>query len=174
VITAWVSIAFFLLGLPLLAWWVARRRLWARLRPGAQSDPWREAVRRHGLSAGDAARLARDVPRGQEFDDPRLRRAAVDWGATLLKQETPRLPRTTRGRLALALGCLWAFGILAFLVMRLVQGRPEDVNWVTVTICVLFGVWAARRRRGLRRTIALNSPADDPEPRPTSAGGLGQ
>ena len=43
------------------------------------------------LAAGtaEAARLAREVPRGLEFEDPRLRRAAADWATTLLEQETP-------------------------------------------------------------------------------------
>jgi Flp pilus assembly protein TadB len=156
VTAAWVTVGLLVLGLPLLAWWVAGRRFWARLRPGAESDPWRDAVRRHGLSAAEAARLAREVPRGSAFEDPRLRRAAVDWAETLLAQEPPR-PRTRRGRVLTALFVVWATGVFAYLVNRVVVGRPEDVNWVGVVAFSLFAVYAVRRRRALRRTIALNS-----------------
>ena len=85
-------------GLPLLAWWVAGRPYWSRLRPGAEPDPGRDLVRRHGLSAGEAARIAADVPRGLRLPDPRLRRAAVDRARELLEQEQVRLPRNPRTR----------------------------------------------------------------------------
>ena len=152
---AWVIVGLLVFGVPLLAWWLGGRRMWDRLRPGAEPDPWRDAVRRHGLSAGEAARLAREVTRGHEFDDPRLRRAAVDWAETLLAQEMPR-PRTPAGRLLVALLFLWALGVLGFLLYRVLMGHPEDVNWVSVAAYVLLGVWIVRRRRGLRRTVALN------------------
>ena len=153
---AWVTVGLLVLGVPLLAWWVGGRRFWGRLRPGAEADPWRDAVRRHRLSAAEAARLAREVPRGSTFDDPRLRRAAVDWAETLLAQESPR-PRTRRGRVLAALFVAWATCVIAYLVNRVLVGRPEDVNWVSVVAFSLFAVYAVRRRRGLRRTIALNS-----------------
>ena len=70
-------------GLPLLAVWTARRPHWSRLRWGAEPDPWRDLVRRHGLSAGEASRIAADVPRGRRLHEPRLRRAAVDWAREL-------------------------------------------------------------------------------------------
>lgn len=93
-----VAVLVIAVGLPLLAWWVAGRPYWSRLRPGAEPDPWRDLVRRHGLSAGEAARIAADVPRGLRLPDPRLRRAAVDWARELLGQEQVRLPRNPRTR----------------------------------------------------------------------------
>lgn len=93
-----VAVLVIAVGLPLLAWWVAGRPYWSRLRPGAELDAWRDLVRRHGLSAGEAARIAADVPRGLRLPDPRLRRAAVDWARELLGQEQVRLPRNPRTR----------------------------------------------------------------------------
>jgi hypothetical protein len=125
---------------------------------GRRARPWRDAVRRHGLSAAEAARLAREVPRGYEFDDLRLRRAAADWAGTLLAQELPR-PRTAVGRVMVALLWLWALGVTGLLLHRLLLGRPEDVNWVSVAMYALLAAWIVRRRRGLRRTVSLNSAA---------------
>jgi hypothetical protein len=156
VTAAWATIALLLVGLPLLAWWLAKRRVWNRLRPGAEPDPWRDAVRRHGLSAAESSRLAREVPRGHRFEDPRLRRAAVDWATTLLDQETPR-PRTAVGRAAVALLFVWGLVVVIWLLARVLAGHPEDVNWFTVLMYGGVTAWIVRRRRGLRRTIALNS-----------------
>ena len=160
VTAAWVTIALLAVGLPLLAWWVGGRRVWNRLRPGAEPDPWREAVRRHGLSAAEAAGLARDVTRGREFDDPRLRRAAVDWAGTVLAQETPR-PRTAVGRALVGLAIAWGLAVVGLVLYRVLTGRAEDVNWFSVLVYSLLAGWILRRRRGLRRTVAVNSGAAD-------------
>jgi hypothetical protein len=160
-----IAVLVIAVGLPLLAWWVARRRYWSRLRPGAEPDPWRDLVRRHGLSAGEVARIAADVPRGLQLPDPRLRRAAVDWARHLLEQEQVRLPRNPRTRgVVILLVIVWATAVLGLLVLRIPSGRRWDVNWVTVAIWAAVIVWGVRRRRALRRTIALND-------EPTSADG---
>ncbi|WP_089306703.1 hypothetical protein [Geodermatophilus pulveris] len=91
-----VAVLVLAVGLPLLAVWVARRPLRSRLRPDAEPDPWRDPVRRHGLSAGDASRIAEDVPRGRRLPDPRLRPVAAEWARELLERERPRLPRDPR------------------------------------------------------------------------------
>ena len=130
-----LAVVLIAVGLPLLAWWVGGRRVWNRLRPGAEPDPWRDAVRRHGLSAAEAAGLAREVTRGHEFDDPRLRRAAVDWAGTLLAQETPR-PRTAVGRALVGLAIVWAVALVGFVLYRVLTGRAEDVNWWSAEVMV--------------------------------------
>ena len=153
---AWVIIGLLVLGLPLLAWWVGGRRVWGRLRPGAEPDPWRDAVRTQGLTAAEAGLLAREVPRGHRFDDPRLRRAAVDWAGTLLAQMTPR-PRTRRGRVLFALALVWAAGVVVLLLTKVLMARPAGRE--------LGDRRAVRRPRDLprppasrlRRTVAVNT-----------------
>lgn len=149
-------------GLPLLAVWTARRPHWSRLRWGAEPDPWQDLVRRHGLSAGEAARIATDVPRGRRMAEPRLRRAAADWARELLQQEQVRLPRAPRTRrLVVVVVVLWVTTALGLLVFRIASGRGVDVNWVTVAFWLALGVWVVRRRRNLRRAVELN---DEPAP----------
>ena len=161
-----VAVLVIAVGLPLLAWWVAGRPSWSRLRPGAEPDPWRDLVRRHGLPAGESARIAADVPRGLRLPDPRLRRAAVDWARELLGQEQVRLPRNPRTRgLVVVVVIGWAATALGLLVFHVVSGEAPDVNWFLVAMWLAVGVWGVRRRRALRRTVEL-----DDEP-PTGRGG---
>ena len=160
--TAGVTIILILVGLPLLAWWLGGRAFWSRLRPGAERDPWGDVVRRHRLSQSDAPRVAHAVPRGVALDQPHLRAAAVDWAERLLEQETVRWPTSRKGRILAGVAVLWFVGVVALVLQRLLTGRPEDVNWVTVVIAVGFGIWSVRRRRMLRRPIQLNQ--DEPAP----------
>lgn len=155
--TAALTIVLILIGLPLLAWWVGGRRFWSRLRPGAEADPWGDVVREHRLSASEAPRVASAVPRGVALDEPRLRAAAVDWAGRLMEQETVRWPRSAKGRILAGLTVLWFLGVVALILQRLLTGRPEDVNWVTVAIVAGFGIWSVHRRRALRRAVAVNS-----------------
>ncbi|MGY1763784.1 hypothetical protein ACI79G_22220 [Geodermatophilus sp. SYSU D00779] len=155
--TPLIAVLVIAVGLPLLAWWIARRPYWSRLRPGAEPDPWRDLVRRHGLSAGEAAMVAADVPRGLRLPDPRLRRAAVDWARELLAQEGVRLPRDPRTRGVVAvLAAVWGAAALGLLVAQLASGEGVDVPWGVVAVWVVTGVWSVRRRRALRRTVELN------------------
>jgi hypothetical protein len=158
-----IAVLVIAVGLPLLAWWVARRPYWSRLRPGADRDPWRHLVRRHGLSAGEAARIAAEVPRGSRLPDPRLRRAAAEWARELLEQEQVPLPRNPRTRgVVVVLVILWATTGLGLLVLQLASGQGVDVTWSTVAVSIAVGVWGVRRRRALRRAVDVNGePAAD-------------
>ncbi|TQN42959.1 hypothetical protein FHU33_2378 [Blastococcus colisei] len=154
---AWLTIALLLVGAPLLAWWLGGRTFWARLRPGRDPDPWGDVVRRHRLSAGEAARLGREVARGVRFDDERQRAAAVDLAGLLLGQGLFPDGASRTQRVLVVVLVLWLTAVLARVVFLLVSGRPQDVNWVTVLIWAGAILWHRTRRRGLRRTIALNS-----------------
>jgi hypothetical protein len=156
VTAAWVTIALLAVGAPLVAWWLGGRRFWERLRPGREPDPWGDVLRRHGLSAGEAARLAREVTRGRRFDDERERRAAVDLARLQLGQGLFTDGASSTRRLLVVALFLWLIAVLGRAVHLVVSGRPEDVNWVFVLIWSGFLVWDQARRRGLRRTIALN------------------
>ena len=158
--TAGVTIVLILVGLPLLAWWLGGRTFWSRLSPRAFSDPWRDLVTQHRLSAADASRVAHAVPRGMALAQPHLRVAAVDWARRLIEQETLRWPRTLAGRVGAGLVVLWACGVIGFLLYRVLTGRPGDVNWGTVIVYEDLAVWLRRRRRNLRRAIELNQ--DEP------------
>ena len=86
---ALVVILVIAVGLPLVAWWIGGRRFWGGLRPGSETDPWGDLVRRHSLSAAEVARVATAVPRGRPLADPRLRPAAAELAAELLEQQRP-------------------------------------------------------------------------------------
>jgi hypothetical protein len=93
-------------GLPLLAWRLGGRRFWGRSRPGAESDPWRDRMRRFGLTPVEAAQVESGMTGGAELRDDRLRRAAV----TLAKEEIERRRvRSRSARRALAV-VLWPSG----------------------------------------------------------------
>ncbi len=51
---------------------------------------------------------------------------------------------------------LWIIAILGRIAFLLVSGRPEDVNWFSVLLWSGLAAWHLHRRKGLRRTIALN------------------
>jgi hypothetical protein len=159
-VTAALAIVLILVGLPLLAWWVGRRRFWSRLRPGAEPDPWGDVVRTHRLSASEAPRVAHAVPRGAALDEPRLRAAAVDWARRLIEQETIRWPTSRTGRVFAGAAVVWLLCVIGLLLHRVLTGRPEDVNWTTVIIYAGVLLWFRRRRRLLRRAVELNQ--DEP------------
>jgi hypothetical protein len=53
-------------GLPLLFVWLSRRRFWDRPRRGFDVDLWGDWMRRHALSAAEAAQVSAGVPRGRD------------------------------------------------------------------------------------------------------------
>ncbi|SDN85895.1 hypothetical protein [Geodermatophilus sp. DSM 45219] len=121
-------------------------------------------MRRHGLSAGEASRIATDVPRGRRMAEPRLRRAAVDWARELLRREQVRLPRDPRTRrVVVVVLVLWVTTALCLLAFRIASGRGVDVTWVTVAFWFAVGVWVVRRRRNLRRAVELNDEPVSPD-----------
>lgn len=85
-----IAVLTILLGLPLMAWWVSRRRVWSRLQAGADPDPWGDAMRRFGLTPGETAQVESAVTWGRRLDDERLRRAAVEWSRQLIEQAEAR------------------------------------------------------------------------------------
>ncbi|MCU1604896.1 MAG: hypothetical protein JWP46_1361 [Modestobacter sp.] len=132
---AWIAIAVIGLGLPLGAWWVGGRPLWAR------SDQ-------------------RAITRGGVLEDGRLRAATVEEARTQLAVWGARGDVAQRVRLALA--ALWVgLGVL-LVVASVVSG---DWSWhflllaVNVTAVVVPQILL---RRNLRRAIDLNSETSAP------------
>jgi hypothetical protein len=161
VITAVVGVVLIAVGLPLLAWWMGGRAFWSRLRGRPERDPWGDMVRTHRLTAAEAARVAKEVPRGVRFDDPRLRAAAVDWAHELLGWGREPWPRSERVRSWLVfLFVCWLTAIVSWAVFRVVTGHAGDVNWFTVACWAASGIWGLRRRQLLHRALAENGGAD--------------
>ena len=154
---AWLTIAVLLLGVPLAAWWLGGRRFWSRLRLGRERDPWGDVVRRHRLTPGESAQLSRDVPKGTRYDEDRLRAAAVDLAQLELGQGLLPAGASRTRRVLVVLAFCWILAVLGRITYLLADGRPEDVNWVSVLIWIGLFAWFGRRRRGLRRTMELNS-----------------
>ncbi|WP_448639444.1 hypothetical protein [Geodermatophilus sp. URMC 63] len=153
-----VSIVLLLVGLPLLAFWVGRRRFWSRLRPGRGPDPWGDLVRGHRLTAGEAATVRAAVARGQRLDDERLRRAAVDLARQEIAGLGPRWRDGTRAqRLLLAVGAGWLVLAVVSVVVPLATGEPGDVPWTSVVLGAMGAGAVVLLRRRLRRAIDLNS-----------------
>ena len=148
---AWTAIGLIGLGLPLLAWWIGGRRLWSRLRPGRESDPWGDTVRRHGLRPAEVARVRQAVTSGQELPDPRLRAAAVDWAEQELT--VGRAPAPTWVRVLLA---VWLTVVVVRIAFLLAEGRAGDVNWVAVIFAIGAAVYVRHRRKALHRAVRLN------------------
>lgn len=109
-------------------------------------DPRPAWIRRHGLSAVEADDVSRGVARGRAFDDSRLRAAAAEWAAILLRTETPS-PQARR--------FLWVCVVVlpALAVVQILLVGPSGVGGL---VWAVFGIWAWRRRRNLQRAIEVN------------------
>lgn len=157
-VTVGVLMVLLLLGgLPLLAWWLGGRKFWGRLTPGSGPDPWGDLVRRHRLSALEQTRVGSAVNRGQQLDDERLRRAAVDLAEQGLAQLGLRWAGGSRlQRVLLLLAIVWFVLLVSGVVFALTTGDLSDVPWLGImTIVAVVGapLW---QRRNLRRAIELN------------------
>lgn len=161
-----VAVLLVLVGLPLLLWWAAglfRRDGSVAVR--REAHPRTAATEAHGLTSGEADRVARAVTWGRALDDPRLRAAAVDWAQRVEAREQRRRERWPQleGWLVVAVVVAGA-GVVAYAVFAVLQDRWGDVGWFSAARWLLFAGAGWRRRQGLARAIALNS--DSP---PTSA-----
>jgi len=137
VVVAWVALAFLLVALPLAAWWLGGRRFWSRLTPGGEPDLYRELVRRHSLSPGEAAEVESAVSWGRELQDPRLRAAVVDWARSLqadARERSGQHPRIRRVLVPLAV----AAGLL---VVAGVVHEVRQEGWSAVTDHVWALLW---------------------------------
>jgi hypothetical protein len=149
-----IVVVAILLGLPLLAWGVGSRRVWSRLRPGADPDPWGDAMRRFGLTPQETAQVESAVTWGRRLDDERLRRVAVQWARQLIEQaEARRRIRSRSGRLAVLLGLIvvLAAGISWMAV------REDGLPWNAVVWWVIWPAVFGWLVRGPRRAIRVNS-----------------
>jgi hypothetical protein len=152
--SAIIVVVAILLGLPLLAWWSGNRRFWSRLRPGADPDPWGDAMRRFGLTPQETAQVESAVTWRRRLDDERLRQAAVLWAQQLIEQtEARRRIRSSWGRAAVLLG---AVAVLAA-AMYWVSVRHGEFPWNTVVWWVIWPAVLAWLARGPRRAIRVNS-----------------
>ena len=157
----WVAIVLVLLllvGLPLLAWWVATRPALDRLGARADEDPRALVVQAHSLTLVEADEVERAVTWGRALTEPRLRAAAVDW-ATRLEVAAQR----RRERRPHAEGWLVVLAVVAgaaavgYAVFAVVAGSWNGPPWLTVVQWLVVSGIGWRRRQGPARAIALNS-----------------
>lgn len=142
-------------GLPLVVWWLVQRRIRHPWNGRPSENPRGAWMRRHGLSAGEADQVARAVIHGEELSDGRLRDAAADWAAILLRPGRPRDPRIRRILNGLLIAWLVAFAVLV--VERVVTGHADDVRWGGIAIWLALTAVVVGPRRRVRRALALNS-----------------
>jgi hypothetical protein len=149
-----IAVVAILLGLPLLAWWVGSSRVWSRLHPGADPDPWGDAMRQFGLTPQETAQVESAVTWGRRVDDERLRRAAVQWARQLIEQaETRRRIRSRSGRLAVLLGLVAALAAgISWMAVR-----EDGFPWNAVIWWVIWPAVIGWMVGGPRRAIRVNS-----------------
>jgi hypothetical protein len=153
-----VLVLLVLVGLPLLAWWVATRPVLDRLGAGAEEDPRALVIQAHALTLAEADEVERAVTWGRALTEPRLRAAAVDWATRL--EGAARRRRERRGQLdawLIVLAVVAGAGAVGYAVFAVVADRGDGLPWVTVVQWLLFSAIGWRRRQGPARAIVLNS-----------------
>jgi MFS family permease len=159
VTAAWLTIALFLVGLPLLAWFVGGCRFWTNLRGRVPSKAQAEITQRYGLSPAEVARVQAAMKRGQALDEPRLRAATADWAReSLRKWESARRGR----RIAVRLVGAGALLVIVGAVISVFAG--DGIRWstwlvlgnVVLQLFLYLTVWP-RMLRNLDRAVAVNS-----------------
>jgi hypothetical protein len=158
VLLAWVTIALFLVALPLAAWWLGGRAFLARPNAAAEVDAVGRAVtREHRLSTAQAVVVGRAVRWGRVVEDPALRPAAVDWAHRLVELDRRRRDaRPQLRRWLVVLLVAWAALVVGRIVVAVAQGRWSDVNWGTVVLYAAAAVVGRRLMTGPRRAIERN------------------
>jgi Flp pilus assembly protein TadB len=156
VTAAWIALVLIGVGLPLGAWWVGGRPLWARSDQRARraQEAHREWIARHGLSSSEVAEVQRVIVRGGVFEDARLRAAAVEEARTQLTVWGGRSDVVQRVRWVLA--ALWGVLVVLFVIASVVTG---DSSWHFLLLVVNFTAVVVPQvllRRNLRRAITLN------------------
>jgi hypothetical protein len=164
VTAAWVTVVLLVLGVPLLAFWLGGRRVWARIEARGANDPAAEILRRHGLSTREAGEVVSAVTRGEALADPGQRAAAVELAELTLRNLYPRWQdASVTRRVFRVLAAVWAVSAVSALVFAVAFGRLGDVNWFVLPLIfssVGTPLWQSWK---LRRAVALNSgPADTP------------
>jgi hypothetical protein len=159
VTVALIAVVVIAVGLPLLAWWLGGRPFWSRLRPGAEPDPWGDAVRRFGLTPPEAAQVESAVNWGRRLDDARLRPAAVAWAQQRIDEQKARQRvHSPWARVVALVALLLLLGGSLALMTFIGGGFP----WGTLVWWVPWMVGTAWFARGPRRAVRLNSePSSD-------------
>lgn len=159
---AWIAIGVIGLGLPLGAWWVGGRPVWARsdVRARRAQEAHREWIARHALSSAEIAEVQNAIVRGAALEEPRLSAAAVEAARTQLRAWGGQ--NNVVQRVWFVLGVLWIGAGVLLVVVSTVTG---DWSWHYVLFAVNFAAVALPQmllRRNLRRAIAVNSRSSAP------------
>jgi hypothetical protein len=159
-VTAVIILVLVAVGLPLLAWWVARRRFWTTHRARTDRDPWTAILLAHRLDPVEMREVAAAIGWGSRLPEPHLRRAVADWAGRDLRriEEDRRHPSAFRRRAVVTAlgGALLVLGVLAFRFVAGSSGAGDITVLVVLTTLVVGGLVAepleqARLRRVIRR-----------------------
>jgi hypothetical protein len=115
-------------------------------------------VRRHHLTATEAAQVVSAVKAGGELEDARMRAAAVELAELTLEQVLPSWHEASVARrVVIAVTAVWVALVLVGAVFVAAFQGPGEVPWLNgVLVLVIVGATFVQSRK-LRRTIELNS-----------------